>query len=150
MGLRQLVKSMGENYSVGQQQLVCLARALINGSRLLVLDEATAALDSETDAKVQRVGRWAFAERTVMTMAHRIDSIFDSDRILVMDAGRVAEFDTPAELLRDENTIFAELCRQTGVFLFEKLRASAERHSQLLSVRNSRDPSSSLGMPPAA
>ena len=132
-GLLQPVESMGANFSLGQQQLVCLARALLNKSRLLLLDEATAALDAETDAMVQRVVRSAFADRTVMTIAHRLDTIIDSDRILVMDAGRVAEFDSPAALLRDENSIFASLCRQSGAGSFAVLRAAAERHEQVLS-----------------
>jgi ABC-type multidrug transport system ATPase subunit len=123
---------MGANFSLGQQQLVCLARALLNESKLLLLDEATAALDAETDAMVQRVVRSAFADRTVMTIAHRLDTIIDSDRILVMDAGRVAEFASPAELLRDESTIFASLCRQAGASSFAGLKAAAERHADVL------------------
>jgi ABC-type multidrug transport system fused ATPase/permease subunit len=113
-GLSQHVSSMGANFSLGQQQLVCLARALLNDSSLLLLDEATAALDSETDEKVQQVLRSAFAKRTILTIAHRIDTIIDSDRIIVMDAGRVVEFAPPAELIENEKSIFAELCKQSG------------------------------------
>jgi len=113
-GLSQRVASMGANFSLGQQQLVCLARALLNESSLLLLDEATAALDSETDDKVQQVLRSAFANRTILTIAHRIDTIIDSDRIIVMDAGRVVEFAPPADLIENEKSIFAELCKQSG------------------------------------
>lgn len=67
-----------------------------------------------------------------MTIAHRLDTIIDSDRILVMDAGRVAEFASPAELLRDEGTIFASLCRQAGASNFAGLKAAAERHAEVL------------------
>ncbi len=133
-GLAQPVESLGRNFSLGQQQLVCLARALLNDSRLLLLDEATAALDAATDAKVQAVLRSAFAARTILTIAHRIDTIIDSDRILVMDAGAVAEFDTPAALLRDEGSIFSQLCRQLGGESFGGLRDAAERHEELLEV----------------
>ena len=133
-GLAQPVEGLGRNFSLGQQQLVCLARALLNDSRLLLLDEATAALDAATDAKVQAVLRSAFAARTILTIAHRIDTIIDSDRILVMDAGAVAEFDTPAALLRDEGSIFTQLCRQLGGDSFGGLRAAAERHEELLEV----------------
>lgn len=113
-GLSQRVASMGANFSLGQQQLVCLARALLNESSLLLLDEATAALDSETDDKVQQVLRSAFANRTILTIAHRIDTIIDSDRIIVLDAGRVVEFAPPADLIENEKSIFAELCKQSG------------------------------------
>ena len=130
--LLQPVASSGSNYSLGQQQLVCLARAFLNKSRLLLLDEATAALDAETDALVQKVVRTAFADRTILTIAHRLDSIIDSDRVLVMDAGRVAEFASPAELLRDEDTIFASLCRQSGAGSFASLKATADRHQEVL------------------
>ena len=132
LGLLQPVASSGANYSLGQQQLVCLARAFLNKSRVLLLDEATAALDSETDALVQRVVRSAFADRTVLTIAHRLDTVIDADRILVMDAGRVAEFASPSELLRDEGSIFASLCRQAGAGAFASLKATADRHQEVL------------------
>lgn len=119
---------MGENYSLGQQQLVCLCRALLNKSKLLLLDEATAALDTDTDAAVQRILRTAFADRTIITIAHRLDTIIDSDRILVMDAGRVAEFASPSDLLRTEGSIFAQLCKQTGAGSYASLVAAADRH----------------------
>ena len=76
--------------------------------------------------------RSQFADRTTLTIAHRLDTIIDSDRILVMDAGRVAEFAAPAELLRDEGTIFASLCRQAGASNFAGLKAAAERHAEVL------------------
>jgi ATP-binding cassette, subfamily C (CFTR/MRP), member 1 len=127
-GLQTAVAHMGGNFSLGQRQLICLARALLNPSRLLLLDEATAALDSDTDAAVQRVLRANFADRTMVTIAHRLETIIDSDRILVMDAGRVAEFDSPYALL-SRASIFTQLCRQTGN-QYEALREAAERHQK--------------------
>jgi ATP-binding cassette, subfamily C (CFTR/MRP), member 1 len=124
--LQMHVAHMGGNFSLGQQQLICLARAMLNSSRLLLLDEATAALDADTDAAVQRVLRANFADRTMVTIAHRLDTIIDSDKILVMDAGRVAEFDSPFNLL-NRDSIFGQLCQQTGA-QYEALRAAAERH----------------------
>jgi ATP-binding cassette subfamily C (CFTR/MRP) protein 1 len=126
-GLNMPVELMGRNFSLGTQQLMCLARAMLNKSRLLVLDEATAALDAATDSQVQQVLRTHFADRTILTIAHRLDTIIDSDRILVMDAGRVAEFATPYSLLQNPDSIFASLCRQTGD-QYETLRAAAKRH----------------------
>ena len=120
---------MGANFSLGQQQLVCLARALLNESSLLLLDEATAALDSETDEKVQQVLRTSFSSRTILTIAHRIDTIIDSDRILVIDAGKVVEFAPPQELIQTPTSIFAELCRQSGVDIHKSSNRS--RHHSL-------------------
>jgi ABC-type multidrug transport system fused ATPase/permease subunit len=137
LGLLQPVASSGNNFSLGQQQLVCLARALLNQSKVLLLDEATAALDSATDSKVQRVLRSAFASRTILTIAHRIETIIDSDRILVMDAGRVVEFASPTELLESESGVFAQLCRQSGSASFSTLRAAALRHSALIAALES-------------
>lgn len=138
-GLNLKVSQMGDNFSLGQQQLMCLARALLNDSKLLVLDEATAALDSDTDSAIQKVLRTEFADRTVITIAHRLDTIIDSDRILVMDAGRVAEFDTPYDLLSKPESIFSSLCRQTGA-QYDVLLAAAHRHAvvqnQLLQLTN--------------
>lgn len=78
------------------------------------MDEATASIDRETDQKIQETIRTAFAHTTVLSIAHRLDTIIDFDRILVMDAGRVAEFDTPANLLRNPDGIFSKLVSQTG------------------------------------
>ncbi len=112
-GLHQEVAHMGSNFSIGTQQLICLVRALLNKSKLLLLDEATAALDTQTDSQVQSVLRASFAERTIITIAHRLDTIIDNDRILVMDDGKVAEFDTPYNLLTTPGTIFNQLCLQS-------------------------------------
>lgn len=104
----------GRNLSVGQRQLLCLARALLNPLKILILDEATAAVDPETDRVVQETIRNEFADRTILTIAHRLDTVLDCDRILVLDYGQVAEFDTPSALLANENGLFYRLCDEGG------------------------------------
>ncbi|XP_041062098.1 multidrug resistance-associated protein 1 isoform X2 [Carcharodon carcharias] len=96
----------GENLSVGQRQLLCLARALLRKSKILVLDEATAAVDLETDELIQSTIRNQFAECTVLTVAHRLKTIMDYTRIMVLDKGRIIEFDTAPELLRRKGTFY--------------------------------------------
>ena len=110
-GLEGVVAEGGENLSVGQRQLFCLARALLVKSRVLVMDEATANVDMETDKLIQEVVRSAFKEFTILTIAHRIDTILDSDRILVLDQGRVIECDTPEKLLAKKDGIFSSLVK---------------------------------------
>ena len=105
----------GSNLSQGQRQLISLARALLTPSNILVLDEATAAVDVETDALLQTTLRTPmFSNRTIITIAHRINTILDSDRIVVLAQGRVAEFDTPAELIRRRG-LFYELVKEAGL-----------------------------------
>jgi len=94
---------------------VCLARAIVRNNRILVLDEATANVDPKTDAFIQTTIRKKFVHCTVFTIAHRLHTIMDSDRVLVMDAGQVAELATPAELLADQSSIFAGMAHQVGL-----------------------------------
>ncbi|KAJ1814406.1 Canalicular multispecific organic anion transporter 2, partial [Coemansia sp. RSA 2599] len=98
-GLEFVVDRGGSNFSVGQRQLICLTRALLKQAKILVLDEATAAVDNSTDEIIQMAIRREFKECTVLTIAHRLNTIADSDRILVIDSGKVAEFDSPTSLL---------------------------------------------------
>jgi ATP-binding cassette subfamily C (CFTR/MRP) protein 4 len=98
-GLDASVTESGGNFSVGQRQLLCLARAILRNNKVLVMDEATANVDHATDSLIQRTLRERFAAATVLTIAHRIHTVADSDRVLVMDHGQVAEFAPPAELL---------------------------------------------------
>ncbi|BGP20499.1 hypothetical protein JCM10213_007656 [Rhodosporidiobolus nylandii] len=108
------VASSGSNFSQGQRQLIGLARALVRGSRIIILDEATASLDNESDALVQKVIREEFDGATNITVAHRLESVIDYDRILVMRAGKVVEFNTPRTLLDKEDGVFREMVEATG------------------------------------
>jgi len=114
-GLNFEVNEGGENLSVGQRQLVCLARALLRKTKVLVLDEATAAVDLETDDLIQKTIRNQFADCTVLTIAHRLNTIMDYDRIMVLDKGELKEFDSPDNLLKDTEGIFYSLAKDAGL-----------------------------------
>ncbi|XP_055346894.1 uncharacterized protein LOC129594288 [Paramacrobiotus metropolitanus] len=126
-GLEHIVAEGGENLSVGQRQLICLARALLRKTKILVLDEATAAIDMETDALIQQTIREKFAECTVLTIAHRLNTIMDSTRILVLDQGVVREFDSPDNLLQDQTSVFYGLARSANLIPTSGVIDSAER-----------------------
>ncbi|KAG0378058.1 hypothetical protein BGX24_004851 [Mortierella sp. AD032] len=114
-GLIHEVSQGGENFSVGQRSLICLARTLLRKTKILILDEATAAVDMETDELIQKTIREEFKDRTILTIAHRIKTVMDSDKILVLDQGRVEEFAKPEELLRrKEASLFWRLAKQAG------------------------------------
>uniref|UniRef100_A0A671VKK2 ATP-binding cassette, sub-family C (CFTR/MRP), member 3 n=1 Tax=Sparus aurata TaxID=8175 RepID=A0A671VKK2_SPAAU len=104
----------GENLSVGQRQLVCLARALLRKTRILILDEATAAIDLETDDLIQSTIRTQFEDCTVFTIAHRLNTIMDYTRVLVLDKGQIAEFDTPTNLI-SQRGIFYSMAKDAGL-----------------------------------
>ncbi|XP_054161203.1 multidrug resistance-associated protein 1-like isoform X2 [Oppia nitens] len=114
-GLDFPVNEGGDNLSVGQRQLICLARALLRHTTVLILDEATAAIDVETDALIQTTIRSEFANCTVLTIAHRLNTILDSDRVLVLSDGRAVEFDSPLILLSDSNSLFYLLAKNAGI-----------------------------------
>ncbi|XP_041974686.1 ATP-binding cassette sub-family C member 4 isoform X2 [Aricia agestis] len=108
------VSEGGSNFSLGQRQLVCLARAILRGNRILVLDEATANVDPKTDEFIQRTIRTRFADCTVLTVAHRLNTIMDSDRVMVMDSGRLVEFDYPYRLLSNPEGHFTKMVNETS------------------------------------
>ncbi|NXQ48294.1 MRP2 protein, partial [Catharus fuscescens] len=113
-GLLHLVSEGGENLSVGQRQLVCLARALLRKAKILILDEATAAVDLETDNLIQTTIRSEFADCTVLTIAHRLHTIMDSNRVMVLHAGQIVEFDSPEELLKKQG-VFSGMAKDAGI-----------------------------------
>lgn len=101
----------GDNWSVGQRQLLCLGRVMLKHSRLLFMDEATASVDSQTDAAIQKIIREEFADCTIISIAHRIPTVMDCDRVLVVDAGRAKEFDKPSRLL-ERPSLFGALVQE--------------------------------------
>jgi ATP-binding cassette subfamily C (CFTR/MRP) protein 1 len=114
IGLDSEVSEGGENFSVGQRQLLNLARALIRRPKILVLDEATASVDYATDALIQKTIRKEFKSCTMITIAHRLNTIIDTDRILVLDAGMLIEFNTPQQLLSNTDSMFSGMVQSTG------------------------------------
>ncbi|CAG8520388.1 12933_t:CDS:10 [Funneliformis mosseae] len=116
--LQAQVLEGGDNFSQGQRQLLCLARALLRRSNVIVLDEATASVDVETDFQIQNTIRTEFNWATLLCIAHRLRTIIDYDRVLVL--GNVAEFDTPYNLLQNSNSLFYKLCEQSNEFEFLK------------------------------
>ncbi|XP_034145727.1 multidrug resistance-associated protein 4 [Esox lucius] len=112
--METVLAESGSNFSVGQRQLVCLARAVLRKNRILIIDEATANVDPRTDELIQKTIRDKFRECTVLTIAHRLNTIIDNDRILVLDAGQIHEYDEPFTLLRNRKGIFFKMVQQTG------------------------------------
>ena len=101
--MKYTVKESGSNFSLGERQLICLARAIIRKPKLLLMDEATASIDEVTDHKIQEMLKTQFTNVTTLTIAHRIQTIIEYDKILVLEAGNIVDFDTPHNLLDKEN-----------------------------------------------
>ncbi|GIL86269.1 hypothetical protein Vretimale_13733 [Volvox reticuliferus] len=118
----------GKAWSLGQMQLVCLARAALRAVPILCLDEATAAMDPHTEQVVQETIRKVFDDRTTITIAHRLDTIIESDKVLVMEAGELKEFAPPAQLLANRETMFSKLVDKTGPAAAAALRKLADEH----------------------
>ena len=114
-GLDHQIVEGGSNLSVGQRQLICLARAILRKTKILILDEATAAVDLETDDLIQATIREEFSACTVLTIAHRIKTILDNDRVMLLDQGSILEFDKPATLLDNTNTSFYKMANDAGM-----------------------------------
>jgi ATP-binding cassette, subfamily C (CFTR/MRP), member 1 len=112
--LDSVIEDEGLNFSLGQRQLMALARALVRNSQIIVCDEATSSVDMETDEKIQRTMATGFKGKTLLCIAHRLKTIINYDRICVMDAGRIAELDTPINLY-DKGGIFRGMCDRSGI-----------------------------------
>lgn len=130
--LDSCVEQGGSNFSVGQRQLICLARAILQNNKILVLDEATANVDLTTDAFIQTTIRKKFKDCTVLTIAHRLNTIMDSDKVLVMNEGQVLEFDHPYILLQNEQSLFNNMVEETGKTMAEQLKQCAKEVNLLL------------------
>lgn len=114
-GLQHEITESGQNLSVGQKQLICLARALLRKTKILILDEATAAIDLETDDLIQKTIRTEFKDCTVITIAHRLNTIMDSDRVIVLDKGQVVEFESPTKLVENTSSVFYGMHKDAGM-----------------------------------
>jgi ABC-type multidrug transport system fused ATPase/permease subunit len=111
------VAENGSNFSQGQRQLLCLARSLLQGNQIIFLDEATASVDNETDARIQTTIRQEFTSSTIICIAHRLRTIIDYDKVLVLDKGQVSEFGTPLDLIENSSVgMFRSMCEETGEF----------------------------------
>jgi ABC-type multidrug transport system fused ATPase/permease subunit len=124
------VDAEGENFSVGEKQLICLTRAILRKNKILLLDEATASVDVETDALIQASIRTTFSKCTVLTIAHRLNTIANYDRVVVMSGGKVEEFDTPANLMKDKNSMFYNMMKASGIKTLDQFKPDQESVSQ--------------------
>lgn len=163
--LSAMVDEGGSNFSLGQRQLISMTRCLLRDARILLLDEATAALDLESDALIQRMLRQNFAGKTIITIAHRLETVMDNDKIIVLDAGEIVEMGKPSRLLRLKDSVLNGMVESTGVENASNLRAiafgkdtviaSLERKSTFIGVsrqstspQKPRRPSSPIPMAP--
>ena len=124
-GIYTAVQEDGNNFSVGEKQLLCLARALLRNTRILVVDEATANVDHLTDAKIQNTLRTSFSNQTVVSIAHRLNTVIDYDKIVVLELGEVVEMDCPYLLLQNDQSYLSRLVSQTDSVTQSRLRESA-------------------------
>jgi ABC-type multidrug transport system fused ATPase/permease subunit len=114
-GLEAVVQEDGKNFSLGQRQLLCMGRALLRRPRILLMDEATASVDMENDALIQNTVRSEFKLSTVATVAHRLHTVADSDVVMVLEKGKLAEMDSPNKLVDREKSHFKSLIEASGV-----------------------------------
>lgn len=127
--LNHPIERSGSNLSAGQRQLLCLARAIVKKNKILILDEATANVDPATDSLIQKTIRSKFVDCTVLTIAHRLNTVMDSDKVLVMESGEAVEFDHPHILLQKNDGYLTKMVEQTGEAMAEQLRKMAEKVS---------------------
>ena len=113
--LNRKIEQGGSNLSVGEKQLVCIARAIIRKTKIVVMDEATANIDMKTEEKIQKALQYVLNSSTVITVAHRIKTIINYDRILVLNNGNVVEYDSPENLLKNEKSLFFELYSKSTI-----------------------------------
>lgn len=125
----------GKNFSQGQRQLLCLARALLKRSRIVLMDEATASVDFETDKAIQKTIATEFADSTILCIAHRLHTVIEYDRILVLDQGEILEFDNPLTLITNPESSFYKMCRNSGEF--DSLVALAKSKHELVDISSS-------------
>jgi ATP-binding cassette, subfamily C (CFTR/MRP), member 1 len=123
------IAESGQNLSGGEKQLVAICRALVHHARIIVLDEATSSIDAESEQAIQRLIRERFSEATVLTIAHRLHTVCNSDRILVLDNGQVAEYDTPLALIDNPTSVFGNMVKQAGPQTASELRRLAIERS---------------------
>ena len=138
--LMSRVTENGENLSVGQRQLMCLARAILRKSAILVMDEATASVDVTTDELIQETIKTEFANSTVLTIAHRLKTVIEYDKVLVLDSGKVCEFDSPSNLLSIPDGVFKSMCDDSGEYELLMEKAAATRRLKQLNNSMSAEP----------
>ncbi|BFU26397.1 ATP-binding cassette, sub-family C, putative [Entamoeba histolytica] len=135
--LDYIVTENGENFSLGERQMICMARALLKGAKILIMDEATASIDIQTDIMIQEMVRKNFKKCTTLTIAHRLHSIMDSNRVMVFDDGHLMEMDTPINLIEQETTIFNNLVQQSGCA--EELKRLAKGEASIAETLKAED-----------
>lgn len=128
-GLDCKIAEGGSNFSMGQRQLISLARAILRKNKILILDEATANIDPQTDAVIQSTIRRIFENCTILTIAHRLHTVMNSDKVLVMDSGESVEFDHPHLLLQNGNGFLSKLVEQAGSAAENLRKIAAENFS---------------------
>ncbi|KAF7799416.1 hypothetical protein EIP86_010650 [Pleurotus ostreatoroseus] len=128
IALETLVSPGGSNFSAGQRQLIAIARALLRRSPIIILDEATSSIDFSTDAKIQATIREEFSGSALLTVAHRLHTVIDYDRLVVLDEGKIAENDTPWNLIQKQGGLFRNMCMKSGAF--DELQAAAKAKAE--------------------
>lgn len=134
-GLELTVLADGANFSSGQRQILCLARAILKKNTILILDEPSANVDSQTDELIQQTIRSKFADCTIFTIAHRLNTIIDYDRVLVIDGGRLVELDSPYNLLMKSSGYFKEMVESLGHKEFERFLEIAKAKTNEISEK---------------